>query len=112
MRGLCSKQSALVAILILTGMLYPPGYQQADDPHSIPASHGLRAYIDPDTGQYARATEVPPHAELQAGISANAPGQKTLTEIRSAKAGGGFSINLQARFRPQRHNPDTIKGGS
>lgn len=100
----------IAAILVMMGFqpgLNPLKQQLANSGY---ATHGLRAYLDPDTGEYARQPELSPlnglHALFSAGTLTPQVAPEPLTEVRSAKAGGGFSIDLQDRFRPNRLRPD------
>ncbi len=75
------------------------------------ASHGLRAYLDPSTGEYERQPDLAPlndlHSLFTAQVQPSQPTTRALTEFKSPRVGGGFSIDLQQRFRPYRQQPDT-----
>jgi len=85
----------------------PPLYQK-------PAGHGLRIYIDPQTGQYAPPPPEPV-ATMQPNLSGQAylaPDTPPLLESPSNGAAGGYSIDLQEYFRPRRQQAGKIKDDS
>lgn len=105
----------MLAAVAVAGLgLHALHLERQADPHAIylgPATHGLRAYLDPDTGEYVPPAEdpapSPPAAPLsaQASIAARLSGQPPLHEVRTNRAGGGFAIDLQEHFRPPRRGP-------
>jgi len=70
------------------------------------AQHGLQIYVDPATGQYGKPPEA--STDLSDATSSaqmtNKPATVSLIEKPSGKAGGGYSINLQERYRPSRND--------
>jgi len=106
------KQPGLLLILLLTGVI-PYLYHSQPGPGLHPvsvayASHGLRAYVDPDTGLYGRPPEQAADV-IEKSFSAQAmisePPAVTLSEQVSGKSGGGYTIDLRERFRPSRKGP-------
>lgn len=115
------KQPGLLLVMLLAGVVSYFNNSHTTLPHSVSvgyAKHGLRAYVDPDTGQFGRppkqsaqSTDAPePSFSAQAFIKR--PTSVTLSEQASAKAGGGYSIELRERYRPSRHGSQQGVQGS
>lgn len=88
---------------LLIGAAGPRGDAQPQSLVLAPASHALRVFIDPDTGQFAEPS--PNSLEpLSAPLLAQATAPRTIvvTERAVARTGGGFSITVGEQFRPQR----------
>jgi len=71
------------------------------------ATHGLRVYVDPDTGQYTQPSPQAIESEM-ASLSALAtikPRTILTTEKASLHRDGGFTIELREQFRPSRKGP-------
>ena len=107
------KQPGLFAVMLLAGVVSYINHSPPTSPHSVSvgyAKHGLRAYVDPDTGQFGRPPE---HLADKIGADMTGPSFSaqaiskqavtvTLTEQATSKPGGGYIIDLRERFRPSR----------
>lgn len=105
------KQPGLFAVMLLAGVVsYLNHSRPTTSPHSVSvgyAKHGLRAYVDPDTGQFGRPPERLADNDITGpSFSAQAISKQavivTLTEQAASKPGGGYIIDLRERFRPSR----------
>lgn len=105
------KLPGLLLVMLLTGMVSYLNNSQPASSHTVSVSyakHGLRVYVDPDTGQYVRPPEqsadmTEPALTAQAMIAG--PATVVLSEQASAKSNGGYSIDLRERYRSNRHGP-------
>ncbi len=101
----------LLVAIILAGIAYPqflPHPEPSSKSYHGHASHGLRIYIDPNTGEYARPPE-PTVKITQEVFSARAFLNRPTTttpmpprERASPKSDGGYTIELHERFRSSR----------
>lgn len=99
-------------VVLLTGVVSSQYKPQSElGPHHLSmayASHGLQAYVDPDTGQYGRPPE--PSVDISspatsAQVYTKGAATVIFSEQASAKSGGGYAINMRERFRPSRIGP-------
>ena len=77
--------------------------------------HGLRAYLDPTTGQFVRPDDMPLHTESLLTAQAIRLSSKALTppiERPSPTSGGGYTIDMREQYRPNRGEQSPLKAGS
>ncbi len=94
----------LLAIALLTGMAYSSFWSQ---PEPVSHGHGLRIYLDPDSGQYARPPEpttkiTPEFFSVHTLLGKATTNPSPLREQASPKSNGGYTIELREQFRPVR----------
>lgn len=85
-------------------------HRQQDD---IPAGHGLRVFIDPDSGELQPPGRQPDQARSLDSLLGSARALLVETnkpqEVRSPHARGGYSVDLEHYYRPSRQ-PRTRSG--
>ena len=72
----------------------------------IPAGHGLRVFIDPDSGEFQppgrQLEQARSHGSLLGSARALLVDTNKHQEVRSPHARGGYSVNLEHYYRPSR----------
>ncbi|MDH5446732.1 MAG: hypothetical protein OEY52_14365 [Gammaproteobacteria bacterium] len=89
---------AMFGLVFLTKSLIPDS-----QPPQTHLMHGLKAVIDPVTGEFIRSpTQVEAHSLPAASLTAQDQTNNPVEEIPPAQPGVGYQINLENRFRPSR----------
>lgn len=84
-----------------------------EEPENNQYRHGLRVSIDPTTGEFQRPLILPAQAAPVPKLFAMSRGlfdTSKAVEVPSVQASGGYTVNLEHRYRPLRQN--TPKTGS